>query len=83
MTNTGTKPNTCHFFAASVYDWATTTEERDLRQLVKLMDGFGTGYNLFLVPLPDGADYDINFFTPQVEGTQWLGFYDVKKGKRK
>jgi hypothetical protein len=72
-----------HFFAASVYDWATTTNERDLPALLKLMDGHGTGYNLFLVPLHYEEGYDINFFTPQVEGTQWLGFFDVKKGKRK
>ena len=72
-----------HFFAASVYDWAMTTDERDLRQLMKLMDGFGAGYNLFLVPVSHDTPYDINFFQPQVEGTQWLGFFDVKKGKRK
>jgi len=71
-----------HFFAASVHDWGKTTPERDLRALMKLMDKFGYGYNLFLVPLPHDAEYEINFFQPQVEGTQWLGFFD-KKGKSK
>lgn len=68
-----------HFFAASVFDWATTTDERDLRQLMKLMDKNGYGYNLFLVPVPHDTPYDIKMFQPQVEGTQWLGFFDVKE----
>ena len=71
-----------HFFAASVSQWATTNETRDLRQLIKLMDKDGFGYNLFLVPVPQTTDYEINLFQPQVEGTQWLGFYEVKS-KRK
>lgn len=68
-----------HFFAASIAQWAKTTPTRDLRQLMKLMDKDGQGYNLFLVPLPYDADYDINWFQPQVEGTQWLGFFKVKE----
>jgi hypothetical protein len=71
-----------HFFAASVYDWALSTPERDLPALMKLMEKLGHGYNLFLVPLPHDTPYDINFFQPQVEGAQWLGFFEVKKGKK-
>ncbi len=76
--------NQHHFYASSVAQWATTTPERDLRDLMRLMERDGYGYNLFLVPLPYDADYGINFFQPQVEGTKWLGFFDVKKkgGKR-
>ena len=70
-----------HFFAASVTMWAQTTPERDLRELMKLMDKEGLGYNLFLVPLPHDAQYEINFYQPQAKGTQWLGFFD-KKGKK-
>ena len=69
-----------HFFAASVFTWAQTTPTRDLPALIRLMEQEGAGYNLFLVPLPHDAEYEINFFQPQVEGTQWLGFFD-KKGK--
>jgi hypothetical protein len=68
-----------HFFAASVYDWALTTPERDLPALIKLMNKFGHGYNLFLVPVSSDTPYDINLFQPQVEGTQWLGFFDPKE----
>ena len=45
-----------------------------------MMEAEGQGFNLFLVPLPHDANYDINFYQPQVEGTQWLGFFEgVKK----
>lgn len=68
-----------HFYASSVAQWATTTDERDLRQLLKLMDKDGYSYNLFLVPVPHDTPYDINMYQPQVEGTQWLGFFEVNK----
>ena len=40
----------------------------------------GYPFNLFLVPLPYDADYEINMYQPQVEGTQWLGYFE---GERK
>lgn len=64
-----------HFFAASVYDWATTTHERDLPALIRHMEKQLNGYNLFLVPVSHDTPYEINFYQPQVEGTQWLGFF--------
>lgn len=70
-----------HFFAASAFTWATTTAERTLQQLIKHMDKEGYTYNLFLVPLPHDTPYEINFYQPQVEGTQWLGTFE-KKGER-
>lgn len=65
-----------HFFAASTWDWATTTDERDLPALLKHMEEQGRGYNLFLLPVPYTANYEISFFQPQVEGTQWLGYFN-------
>jgi len=65
-----------HFFAASVATWAKTSPDRDLAALIRLMQDDGFGFNLFLVPLPHDADYDINFYQPQVEGAQWLGFFE-------
>ena len=74
-----------HFFAASVSQWATTNETRDLPALLDLMNEDGYTYNLFSVPVPHTTDYDINMFQPQVEGTEWLGTFTVpkKKGSRK
>lgn len=68
-----------HFFAASVASWATTTNERDLRQLLTLMDKDGYSYNLFLVPCKHDDSYEIKMYQPQVEGAIWLGFYEVKE----
>ena len=74
-----------HFFAASVSQWATTNETRDLPALLDLMNEDGYTYNLFSVPVPHTTDYDINMFQPPVEGTEWLGTFTVpkKKGSRK
>ena len=71
-----------HFYASSVYTWMTTSDTRDLRQLLQLMDKEGETYNLYLVPLPYTEDYDIKMYQPQVKGTEWLGTF-AKKGKSK
>jgi hypothetical protein len=76
---TQTEHPTHHFFASSIAQWATTTPTRDLRQLMKMMDKDGYSYNLFLVPCDYGADYDIKMYQPQVEGAQWLGYFQVKE----
>jgi hypothetical protein len=79
-----TDTNKHHFYASSVAQWATTTPERDLRDLMRLMERDGYDFNLFYVPVPHDTPYQINMYQPQVEGTKWLGFFDVKKkgGKR-
>jgi hypothetical protein len=68
-----------HFFAASAATWATTNDERNLQQLLKLMDREKLAYNLYLVPVSHDTDYDINWFQPQVEGTQHLGTFNFKQ----
>jgi hypothetical protein len=73
--------NHTHFFAASVSQWATTNETRDLRQLLALMDKDGYAYNLFLVPGKHTDPYEIKMYQPMVKDTQWLGFYEVKGRK--
>ena len=76
-------PESTHFYASSVAAWVTTTPERDLRQLIKHMERDGFSYNLFLVPVAHDTDYEIRMYQPQVEGTQWLGYFETKKGKKK
>ena len=76
-------PDNAHFYASSVADWVTTNDKRDLRELLKMMDGFGYPYNLFLVPVAHDANYEIKMYQPQVEGTKWLGYFETKKGKKK
>lgn len=75
--------NHTHFYASSVATWATTTDERDLRQLLKLMDKDGYPYNLFLVPGKHTDPYEIAMYQPMVKGTQWLGTFTLPKKKKK
>ena len=70
-----------HFFAASVMQWATTNETRDLPALLDLMNKDGYAYNLFSVPVPHTTEYEINLFHPQVKGTEWLGTFQATKRK--
>lgn len=65
-----------HFFASSVATWVTTTPERTLGDLIKYMERDGYPFNLFHVPQPWDSSYKIERYQPQVEGTQWLGFFE-------
>jgi len=77
------QPFKLHFFAASAFDWAQTTPTRDLREVMHIMEKYGNSYNLYLVPVPHDTNYDINMYQPQVEGTQWLGYFEVNQGESK
>lgn len=70
-----------HFFAASVMQWATTNETRDLPALLDLMNKDGCSYNLFSVPVPHTTEYEIMMYQPQVEGVEYLGTFTVPKKK--
>ena len=72
-----------HFFAASIYDWAITTEKRDLAQLIKIMTDYGHEFNVWLVPCSHEKHYEINWYAPQVEGSQVVGVFPVEKKKRR
>jgi hypothetical protein len=74
---------THHFYASSSETWATTNEERDLQQLIKMMDKEKLNYNLYLVPVPHNTEYEIKWFAPQVEGAMHLGTFFCKQGGKK
>lgn len=74
-------PPNAHFYASSIAMWATTTPKRDLFELIKLMKKDGHGFGLYLVPLPYDANYEIKMYQPQVEGTQWLGYFPKRGSK--
>jgi hypothetical protein len=71
-----------HFFASSVATWATTNDQRDLRDLIKLMDAEKLSYNLYYIPLPHGADYEIRMYQPQVKGALQLEFFEFHNGRK-
>jgi hypothetical protein len=70
-----------HFYASSCAMWATTNEERDLPALLELMEKDGYTYNLYMVPGPHDAEYEIKMYCPQVEGAEWLGTFTLPKKK--
>jgi hypothetical protein len=70
---------TYHFYASSCAQWATTTPERDLAQLIELMTKDGYPFNIFMVPGAHDAEYQIKMYCPQVEGAEWLGTFNMKE----
>lgn len=63
-----------HFFASSAGTWRLSY---DVGQLVADMRREGLPFNVWLVPGPKDADYQIEWFAPQVEGAKFLAFYGV------
>ena len=68
-----------HFYASSAATWATTTPERDLAQLIELMEAEELTFNIYIVPGSHDAPYEIKMYRPQVEGVEWLGTFDFNK----
>jgi hypothetical protein len=64
-----------HFFATSAAEWHI---DSDIKRLIKFMDKQGFEYGLWYVPVDINADYEIKYFVPQVEGSAFLGKYQVK-----
>jgi hypothetical protein len=74
------KPSECHFFLSSLGRWIVTGPDLDLRAAMKSMDRDGLAYNLWFVPLPSEADYEIGGYAPLVEGAAWCDtFYPKRK----
>jgi hypothetical protein len=71
-----------HFFASSIRTWATTSEDRSLSDLIKLMDKEKLTYNLWLVPCPSTQAYAIEWFSPQIEGAKLIETVDFSKGRK-
>jgi hypothetical protein len=71
-----------HFYASNAYGWVTTSNTRDLRQLIKHMDDQKVTWVLWFVPVPWNTTYDINFYAPQVEGATEAGVFNFKNGRK-
>lgn len=70
------QPDTLHFYAASAATWMTTKPDLDLVTMLKRMAKEGRVFNLFMVPLPWDAGYEIKAYRPVVDGAVWLGCFD-------
>jgi hypothetical protein len=75
-TATRNDPPKQHFFLSSLAEWRTGY---DLGALIAAMKLSKLPFNVWLVPGPKGADYEIQMFAPQVEGAIWLCDYLTPK----
>jgi hypothetical protein len=66
-------PTKGHFFGSNYRYWRTSSSVVDL---IEKMKTDKVSFMLCYVPLPEEANYEINFYTPQVEGTIYLGNYE-------
>lgn len=77
MRTRGTTPHGEHFhyFASSVAEWRTGT---DLDALIKAMKRGGFPFNIYRVDLPETAEYEIDYYRPQVGPGKlhFVGFWD-------
>jgi hypothetical protein len=68
--------STHHFFATSFCEWKV---DEDIREVIKYMEKQKYPYNLWMIPLEEKENYNIEDFTPQVEGRVYLGQYPKPK----
>ncbi|RLC24906.1 MAG: hypothetical protein DRH93_03365 [Deltaproteobacteria bacterium] len=66
-----------HFFASSLHTWMAYT---NIDVLITRMKAEKDLFNLFYVPIDIQAVYDIEFYTPQVNGTVLIGQYSEREG---
>lgn len=71
-----------HFLLTSVTTWCTTGTTRTLTDAIKLMDKDKLTYCIWYVPCAADADYQINFYAPQVEGAFPVELVEFKNGRR-
>jgi hypothetical protein len=74
-----TKTQDFHFFASSPFTWATTTDKRELPDLLDIFQKEGYEYSLFKVPGVWDSQYQIEFYAPKVEGVELLGKFKPRK----
>ena len=71
-----------HLFFSNALMWCVSGPERTVSDAIKLMEKERISYCVFYVPVPPNTDYEIEFFTPQVPGTQMLELVEYRKGRK-
>lgn len=61
--------NVCEYFVSE-----------DLQEVIKWFSKQTMSYSLYYVPVPKDANYEIEFYVPQVKGVIYLGTF--KKNKK-
>lgn len=66
-----------HFFAASMAEWRV---HEDPVVLINAFKREGYSFTLWYVPVDIRTNYEIEYFSPIVEGAKMLGTYIIKLG---
>ena len=64
------------FYGSNVFEWKTS---ENLNEVTAWFEKQKVAYSLFYLPVPNDSSYNIEFYTPQVEGAVYLGTYKNKK----
>lgn len=68
--------STHHFFGTTAFGWRTGTDLQQLKINMKRdipgREKTGQPYAIFDVPLPESAEYDIENYSPQVQGAKLI-----------
>lgn len=66
-----------HFFAANAVQWKRSNDEVSLVDLIKDFSKYNKPFNLYYVPLPSDAEYEVDNYAPQLsEAIQLVNIYD-------
>lgn len=68
-----------HYYATSAAEWKVAD---DLRDLINWMERSPYPYTVYFVPLDIDADYEIRYYTPQVEGLFCIGNFEPRKASK-
>ena len=77
-----------HYFTSSFLNWAVSNSLSDCLRKQKKADRNGPSFkadvcNVYRVPCAKSENYKIDFYAPQVEGTEWVGsFAHTIKGEK-
>ena len=65
-----------HIYGANCYEYFVS---EDIQEVIKWFEKQKVMYSLYYVPVPIAANYEINFYVPQVDGALFLGSFKGKK----
>jgi hypothetical protein len=71
-----------HLLLINATTWCTTGINRTVAEATKIMEQEKLTYFVWYIPLPANAQYEINYYMPQVEGAHALEMVEFKNGRK-
>lgn len=76
-----TKPQG-HLLFVNALNWCSTGRNYTVAEAAKMFEKDKMTYWVFYVPLTPDAEYEIDFFTPQVKGAYLMEEVEFKNGRK-